>query len=49
MIDKSSGKTGFPFKHLGDNIETTSGYLLISTMRLAKGLEFGAVSHDGVR
>ena len=35
--------TGMPFKVLDDNVETTSGYLSISTMHLAKGLEFRAV------
>jgi hypothetical protein len=48
MIDKRSRKTGFPFKHLGDNIETTSGYVLIITMRLAgAGVPRGC--HAGVR
>ena len=32
-----------PFKILDENIETTSGYVCISTMHLAKGLEFRAV------
>ena len=32
-----------PFKVLDDNLETTSGYVSISTMHLAKGLEFRAV------
>jgi mRNA-degrading endonuclease RelE of RelBE toxin-antitoxin system len=35
--------TGIPFKVLDDNLETVSGYLSISTMHLAKGLEFRAV------
>ncbi|HED13051.1 MAG TPA: ATP-dependent helicase, partial [Gammaproteobacteria bacterium] len=34
---------GLPFKVLDENLETTSGYLSISTMHLAKGLEFRAV------
>lgn len=32
-----------PFKILDENVETTSGYISISTMHLAKGLEFRAV------
>lgn len=32
-----------PFKILDENLETTSGYVSISTMHLAKGLEFRAV------
>ena len=32
-----------PFKILDENVETTSGYVCISTMHLAKGLEFRAV------
>jgi superfamily I DNA/RNA helicase len=35
--------TGIPFKILDEHVETTSGYLSISTMHLAKGLEFRAV------
>ncbi len=34
---------GLPFKVLDDNVETTSGHASISTMHLAKGLEFRAV------
>jgi len=34
---------GVPFKILDENIDTTSGYVSISTMHLAKGLEFRAV------
>ncbi len=34
---------GLPFKVLDENLETISGYLSISTMHLAKGLEFRAV------
>jgi len=37
-------KAGLPFKVLDDNVETTSGYVSIGTMRLAKGLEFRAVA-----
>ena len=32
------------FKILDDNVETTSGHVSISTMHLAKGLEFRAVA-----
>ena len=32
-----------PFKVLDENLETISGYVSISTMHLAKGLEFRAV------
>jgi superfamily I DNA/RNA helicase len=35
--------TGLPFKILDENVETTSGHVSISTMHLAKGLEFRAV------
>ena len=35
--------TGLPFKILDEEVETTSGYVSISTMHLAKGLEFRAV------
>jgi superfamily I DNA/RNA helicase len=34
---------GVPFKILDEHVETTSGHLSISTMHLAKGLEFRAV------
>ena len=34
---------GLPFKMLDEKVETTSGYVSISTMHLAKGLEFRAV------
>ena len=37
------GKSGLPFKMLDEHVETTSGYVSISTMHLAKGLEFRAV------
>ena len=36
-------KSGIPFKILDENVETTSGFVCISTMHLAKGLEFRAV------
>ena len=36
-------KTGLPFKILDEDVETTSGQVSISTMHLAKGLEFRAV------
>ncbi len=35
--------TGLPFKVLDDYVETTSGQISVSTMHLAKGLEFRAV------
>src|SRR5262245_29124732 len=35
---------GLPFKVLDENVETTSGHVSISTMHLAKGLEFRAVA-----
>lgn len=35
---------GTPFKILDQDVETASGYLSISTMHLAKGLEFRAVA-----
>jgi superfamily I DNA/RNA helicase len=34
---------GLPFKVLDENVETTTGHVSISTMHLAKGLEFRAV------
>jgi superfamily I DNA/RNA helicase len=34
---------GFAFKILDEKVETTSGHVSISTMHLAKGLEFRAV------
>ena len=36
-------KSGMPFKVLDDHVETASGHISISTMHLAKGLEFRAV------
>jgi superfamily I DNA/RNA helicase len=35
---------GLPFKVLDDSVETTSGYVSLGTMHLAKGLEFRAVA-----
>ena len=35
--------SGLPFGVLDENVATTSGYVSISTMHLAKGLEFRAV------
>ena len=37
------GDAGIPFKILDEHVETISGYASISTMHLAKGLEFRAV------
>jgi len=37
-------EAGLPFKILDDRVETTSGHVSISTMHLAKGLEFRAVA-----
>lgn len=37
-------RSGIPFKALDERVETTSGHLSISTMHLAKGLEFRAVA-----
>lgn len=36
-------KAGLPFKALDEHVETLSGHVSISTMHLAKGLEFRAV------
>ena len=38
-----SKQAGVPFKVLDEHVETTSGHVSISTMHLAKGLEFRAV------
>jgi superfamily I DNA/RNA helicase len=35
---------GLPYKVLDEHVETTSGHVSISTMHLAKGLEFRAVA-----
>ena len=37
-------ESGMPFKVLDEHVETTSGHVSISTMHLAKGLEFRAVA-----
>jgi superfamily I DNA/RNA helicase/mRNA-degrading endonuclease RelE of RelBE toxin-antitoxin system len=37
-------ETGLPYKILDDRVETTHGHVSISTMHLAKGLEFRAVA-----
>ncbi|MBI5187435.1 MAG: DEAD/DEAH box helicase [Nitrospinae bacterium] len=37
-------KTGLPYKVLDEKVETTAGNISISTMHLAKGLEFRAVA-----
>ncbi len=37
-------KAGLPYKILDEHVETTSGHVSISTMHLAKGLEFRAVA-----
>jgi superfamily I DNA/RNA helicase len=36
-------EAGLPFKVLDESLETATGYVSISTMHLAKGLEFRAV------
>ena len=42
---QAAAKTaGIAFKILDDHVETTSGYISIGTMHLAKGLEFRAVA-----
>lgn len=38
------GKAGLPFKVLDDHVETVHGHVSVSTMHLAKGLEFRAVA-----
>jgi mRNA-degrading endonuclease RelE of RelBE toxin-antitoxin system len=40
---KAADAANLPYKVLDENVETTSGYAAISTMHLAKGLEFRAV------
>ncbi len=37
-------ESGLPFKNLDEHVETTSGYVSICTMHLAKGLEFRSVA-----
>lgn len=47
QLDRAQGAAkaaGIPFKVLDENVETTSGYVSIGTMHLAKGLEFRAVA-----
>jgi len=39
----AAANAGLQFKTLDENVETTSGRISISTMHLAKGLEFRAV------
>ena len=41
---RPSKAAGLPFKVLDENVETASGHVSISTMHLAKGLEFRAVA-----
>ncbi|VAX32156.1 Putative DNA helicase, partial [hydrothermal vent metagenome] len=40
---KAVEDAGIPYKVLDEDVENTSGYVSISTMNLAKGLEFRAV------
>src|ERR1700687_3996403 len=40
---KAVAAAGLKFKVLDENVETTSGYASISTMHLAKGLEYRTV------
>ena len=40
---KSVATAGKPFKVLDEHVETSNGHVSISTMHLAKGLEFRAV------
>jgi mRNA-degrading endonuclease RelE of RelBE toxin-antitoxin system len=40
----TAAEAGMPFKVLDENVDTTSGHVSISTMHLAKGLEFRAVA-----
>jgi len=40
---EAAGKSGLPFKVLDEHVEPTTGQVSISTMHLAKGLEFRAV------
>lgn len=42
-VKRLGRKTGLPFKVLDERVETTSGFVSISTMHLAKGLEFRVV------
>jgi superfamily I DNA/RNA helicase len=40
----TAAEAGIPFEVLDENVDTTSGHISISTMHLAKGLEFRAVA-----
>ena len=40
----AAAEAGMPFKVLDEHVDTTSGHVSISTMHLAKGLEFRAVA-----
>jgi superfamily I DNA/RNA helicase len=42
--EAAAKKAGVPFKILDEQVQTTSGHVSISTMHLAKGLEFRAVA-----
>ncbi len=42
-MESMGSKLGLPFKILNEKVETTRGQISISTMHLAKGLEFRAV------
>lgn len=42
--ESAVGAAGLPFKILDEHVETTSGHVSVSTMHLAKGLEFRAVA-----
>jgi superfamily I DNA/RNA helicase len=42
--EKAVSDAGLQFKVLDNNVETTSGFVSISTMHLAKGLEFRSVT-----
>ncbi|MBV8358171.1 MAG: DEAD/DEAH box helicase, partial [Deltaproteobacteria bacterium] len=47
QLDKAKGaveKAGFRFRILDEHVETASGHVSISTMHLAKGLEFRAIA-----
>ena len=43
LAESAVNSAGLTFKLLDENVETVSGYVSISTMHLAKGLEFRAV------
>jgi superfamily I DNA/RNA helicase len=47
QLDRARGavrEAGLAFKVLDENVETIAGYVSISTMHLAKGLEFRAIA-----